>query len=487
MRNPQRRPEGEPTPTGTLTPLKPPDFRGFRLDVAARGIVREYNRQLRPHGLSYVPYFVLLLLNGDDGGRRPSDIAADLHLDGSSLSGHLDRLEAAGLVERRPDASDRRVIRVHATSAGRALSRELEPLGRELSELEPELAPAGLAQLERAVRAVTGGTLAPPRTANARPRAGLVTTLRVSTLTVPRSIVGRTLERFAALVAERSDGRLRIELELPSRAPGGELQTLVDVRSGDIALAAVTAPVVGNLIPAAQLIELPYLFDSFAHARTTLDGPFGRHLLEEARAFGLSALGFIENGFRCVTTRDVAARDPDALHGLRLRVQQSPINVHLAEAFGAVAVPLPFPHLAEALAAGEIDAQENAPANIAGLELWKHQAYLIPTAHALSAHVVLANDEIMAALGSGARVVRDAMRDALAEVRAEAELLERELLAELSQRVTVLDLDDTARARFVSATRLVHERMARALGEDTLADALQAVRDSRNSLASSQI
>jgi TRAP-type C4-dicarboxylate transport system substrate-binding protein len=449
--------------------------------------VREYNRQLRPHGLSYVPYFVLLLLNVEGGGRRPSDIAADLQLDGSSLSGHLDRLEAAGLAERRPDGNDRRVIRVHATAAGRSLARELEPLGRELSALEPELAPAGLAQLERAVRAVPAGPVAPPRPAPARPRAGLVTTLRVSTLTVPRSIVGRALERFAALVAERSDGRMRIELELPSRAPGGELQTLVDVRSGDIALAAVTASVAGNLIPAAQLIELPYLFTSFAHARATLDGPFGLRLLDEARAFGLIGLGFIENGFRCVTTRDVAARDPAALHGLRLRVQQSPINVHLAEAFGAVAVPLPFPHLAEALAAGEIDAQENVPANIAGLALWEHQAYLIPTAHALSPHVVLANAEIMAALGSGARIVRDAMRDALAEVRAEAELLERELLAELSQRMTVLELDDAAHARFVAATHLVYERMARALGEDELDQVVRAVSDSRNSLSPSQI
>jgi TRAP-type C4-dicarboxylate transport system substrate-binding protein len=448
--------------------------------VAARGIVREYNRRLRPHGLSYVPYYVLLLLTADASGLRPSDIAAELHLDGSSLSGHLDKLEASGVAERRPDPRDRRVIRVHATEAGRRLAVELEPVGRALSDVDADLAPEALARVERAVLAPLRGALAGPvapvaqRNAATRPRAGLVTTLRAATLTVPRSTVGRTLLRFAELVEERSGGAIRIALDLPSAAAGGELQTLVDLRSGDVALASVTAPVAGNLMPDAQLIELPYLLDSFEHARAFADGPFMKRIAADAEAFGLVALGIAENGFRSITTRDVAVRVPSDLAGLRLRVQQSPINVHLAEALGAVAVPLPFPRLADALAAGEIDAQENALANVVGLELWRSQGFLTLTRHALSAHMVFANAEILASLGSGAALVRDAMRDALAEQRRETERLERELHDVLAQRMTVIELDAAARDRFVEATRLVHERVARALGDDAIARVLAA-------------
>ncbi len=407
-------------PARALHTLHPSDFRGFRLDAAARGIVREYNRRLRPHGLSYIPYFVVLLLAADESGLRPSDIAAELRLDGSSLSGHLDKLEAAGLAQRRPDADDRRVIRVHATAAGRRLAGELEPVGRALSAIEADLAPDALARVERASNAIA----APPRPAPLRPRAGVVTTLRAATLTVPRSIVGRTLARFAELVRERSGGSIAIEVELPSRAPGGELQTLVDVRSGDVAIASVTASVAGTLIPDAQLIELPYLFDSFEQARAFDDGPFVARVFHDADAFGLVGLGVAENGFRWFTTRDTPVHDPADLAGVRLRVQQSPINVHLAEAFGAIAVPLPFPQLADALRAHEIDAQENSLANVAGLALWESQRYVIGTRHALSAHVLFANAEILAALGSGAAIVRDAMRDALAGERSRAEALD---------------------------------------------------------------
>jgi tripartite ATP-independent transporter DctP family solute receptor len=474
--------------THTLPGLRPADFRGFRVDVAARGIVREYNRRLRPHGLSYVPYFVLLLLaEADARGLRPSDIAAELHLDGSSLSGHLDRLETAALAERRADLDDRRVIRVHATPAGRALADELEPVGRALSTVDPDLAPEALLRVERAVQTAAAGAVAPvaSRRSAVRPRAGLVTTLRAATLTVPRSVVGRALARFAALVEERSGGAIRVAVDLPSTAAGGELQTLVDLRSGDVALASVTAPVAGNLIPDAQLIELPYLLADFAHARAFLDGPFGARILADAAAFGLIGLGFAENGFRSLTTRETAVRAPRDAAGLRLRVQQSPINVHLAEAFGAVAVPLPFPRLADALAAGEIDAQENALANAVGLELWRTQRYLIATRHALSAHVFFANAEILASLGSGAELVRAAMRDALAEARRGAERLERELCEQLAARMTLIELDEPARERFVAATRLVHERVARALGDDAVARALAAAAAARPAPTSS--
>lgn len=450
--------------------LKPADFRGFAIDVAARGVVRAWNRRLRPYGLSYVPYFVLLLVDGEDGS-RPSDLAAALELDGSSLSGHLDRLEAAGFIERRPEPGDRRVTRVVTTERGRRLVAELDPLGRVMSAIEPAVpTPVTVAQRPSVERRISVPRL----------RSGVAVTLKVSTLTVPRSVVGRTLARFAELVEERSGGTIRVELELPSRAPGGELQTLVDVRSGDLAITSITTPVAGTLITDAQLVELPYLLDSCAHARAFIDGPFGAQLAQDAERFGLVALGIIGNGFRSLTTRDRAVHDPEDVAGLRLRVQQSPINVHFAEALAAIAVPIPFPRLADALAAGEIDAQENALANIAGLELWRWQHHLTLTRHAFSAQIVLANAEILAALGGGAAVVREAMADALAEHRATADTLDDALRAELAQHVAVVEPDAQARVRFFEATRLVRDRVARAVGDDAVARALAAAAAARS-------
>ncbi|HYS29645.1 MAG TPA: MarR family transcriptional regulator [Candidatus Limnocylindria bacterium] len=49
------------------------------------------------------------------------DVADRLHCEPSNVTGLIDRLEAKGLVERRPDPADRRVKRLLATKKGRAL------------------------------------------------------------------------------------------------------------------------------------------------------------------------------------------------------------------------------------------------------------------------------------------------------------------------------------------------------------------------------
>jgi hypothetical protein len=68
-------------------------------------------------------------------------------------------------------------------------------------------------------------------------------------------------------------------------------------------------------------------------------------------------------------------------------------------------------------------------------------------------------------------------------MRADAERLDDELRGELARRMTFITLDEAARDRFVAATRLVHDRMARALGEDALARALAASVAARSALS----
>ncbi len=48
-----------------------------------------------------------------------NELASQLACDSSNVTGIIDRLEARGLVERRPDAQDRRVKHVVLTAAGR--------------------------------------------------------------------------------------------------------------------------------------------------------------------------------------------------------------------------------------------------------------------------------------------------------------------------------------------------------------------------------
>ncbi|MER6612332.1 MarR family winged helix-turn-helix transcriptional regulator [Streptomyces xantholiticus] len=101
----------------------------------------EYERAAADHTLTGAQARVLGLLSMEPTPMRR--MAQKLKCEPSNVTGIVDRLEARGLVERRPDPSDRRVKLAAATQEGRSTARRLresldfarEPLAQ-LTEVE---------------------------------------------------------------------------------------------------------------------------------------------------------------------------------------------------------------------------------------------------------------------------------------------------------------------------------------------------------------
>jgi DNA-binding MarR family transcriptional regulator len=98
--------------------LKREEMLCFSLGVAMRRISRIYAEALAGHEITPPQLFLLSCLENGDG-QKPRDLAEQVCLDASSLTGLLDRTEKSGLIERRPDPDDRRALRIHLTDAGR--------------------------------------------------------------------------------------------------------------------------------------------------------------------------------------------------------------------------------------------------------------------------------------------------------------------------------------------------------------------------------
>jgi DNA-binding MarR family transcriptional regulator len=92
----------------------------FALYSASRAVIRAYAPLLEPLGLTYPQYLALLALWSEDGV-SVKRLGEQLGLDSATLTPLLKRLEQQGLVERRRDAEDERVVRIDLTAAGRAL------------------------------------------------------------------------------------------------------------------------------------------------------------------------------------------------------------------------------------------------------------------------------------------------------------------------------------------------------------------------------
>lgn len=113
--------------------------------VAKLAIVEATNTALGRHGVHAGQQFVLASLWHEDG-LTPAELARRVGTSPPTITRMVARMEGAGLLERRPDAGDRRLVRVFLTPRG----RELEGvLNRELSDLS-DVALEGLSRTERA-------------------------------------------------------------------------------------------------------------------------------------------------------------------------------------------------------------------------------------------------------------------------------------------------------------------------------------------------
>ncbi len=99
------------------------DFVCFAMYTASHATTQAYREVLKPWRLTYPQYLALVVLA--TGERSVGELGDDLALDSGTLSPLLRRLDDRGLVARRRDADDERIVRVSLTDAGRAVHDEV--------------------------------------------------------------------------------------------------------------------------------------------------------------------------------------------------------------------------------------------------------------------------------------------------------------------------------------------------------------------------
>ncbi|MBR4473399.1 MAG: MarR family transcriptional regulator [Oscillospiraceae bacterium] len=116
----------------------------FPLYAASRNVISLYTPLLRPLGLTYTQYLVLLVLWEKDG-LTVGELCDKLMLDNGTLSPLLKKMQLAGYLERKRSTEDDRVVVVTLTEAGRALQEQAKDVPARIArcvELPPEKAQA---------------------------------------------------------------------------------------------------------------------------------------------------------------------------------------------------------------------------------------------------------------------------------------------------------------------------------------------------------
>ena len=114
----------------------------FPLYAASRSVINLYTPWLKPLGLTYTQYIVLLVLWEKDG-ITVGEICDRLMLDNGTLSPLLKKMQQAGIIDRKRSEADDRVVLISLTEEGKELQEKAKDIPGKVAccvDLAPEKA-----------------------------------------------------------------------------------------------------------------------------------------------------------------------------------------------------------------------------------------------------------------------------------------------------------------------------------------------------------
>ena len=109
------------------------DSLGFVMVKAARSMKRTLEIRWSEYNITSTQYTVLEHL-WDKNGVSQSDLGKNLYFDNPTITGVIDRMVRDGLVFRRRDKNDRRVVKIYLSGDGRSMQDILPKIAEEVNK-----------------------------------------------------------------------------------------------------------------------------------------------------------------------------------------------------------------------------------------------------------------------------------------------------------------------------------------------------------------
>jgi len=220
------------------------------------------------------------------------------------------------------------------------------------------------------------------------------TTIKIGYATTATSHYGVGSTVFCDEIEKGTQGRYKCQ-QFPSSALGGEREMIEAVQLGTLDVVNTSTGPVGNFVPEVKIVDIPFLFRDYAHARKVMDGPIGQDLLTKFPAKGLVALAWTENGFRHMTNNKRSIVKPEDAAGLKMRTMENKVHMEGYRAFGIQPTPMAFPEVFGALQQGTVDGQENPIPVILASKFSQVQKHLSLTGHVYSPALLITSPRLM--------------------------------------------------------------------------------------------
>lgn len=186
--------------------------------------------------------------------------------------------------------------------------------------------------------------------------------------------------RFAALVEERTQGRIRIQVQSEG-AFGSEAEVIRQMRYGGIDFARVSIAQLADDIPEMKVLQLPYLYEDASHMWRVLDGEIGERFLGYSAQRDLIGLSWYDAGARNLYCTDKPIRTLQDIQGMCIRVQEAEMMSEMITALGAIPVQIPYDQVYASLERKEVDGAENNWSSYVAMQHYEVAGYYTVDEH----------------------------------------------------------------------------------------------------------
>jgi len=227
----------------------------------------------------------------------------------------------------------------------------------------------------------------------------------------PDTPKGRGAEYFRKLVAERTNGRVLVQVYPNSQLfkDGEELEAL---QLGSVQMLAPTLSKFGPLgIKEFEVFDLPYMFDGYPEVHKVTQGPIGQTLLKKLEQKNIVGLAYWDNGLKPMSANR-AIHGPQDMKGLKMRIQSSKVLEAQMRMLGALPQTMALSEVYQGLQTGVIDGTENVTSNFYTQKMYEVQKFLTLTHHGYIGYAVIVNKKFWDGLPADLRpILEQAMSD----------------------------------------------------------------------------
>lgn len=235
---------------------------------------------------------------------------------------------------------------------------------------------------------------------------------------------------FKQYIEEQSGGAITVTIYNNDQLAGGDMTKGLElVMDGTVQMDIHSTSIISRIDNRLMVSCLPWTFSDYQAAEDAFFGQGGEFVSGVLAEHGLTYLGALHNGFKCMTSSKTLIKSPADLVGQKIRTPGGDLWNGFWTALGASPQAMSWSEVYTAMQQGTIDGHDNSPSTINSANVQEVQKYITVSNHTYEAFTWSANTAWFDSLDANTQeLIRSCAKQACLDANVQIEASMEEIL-----------------------------------------------------------